>query len=152
MYEVTQFMNLEHARLAALFREYQTLRIEAPDQARPRLELFTAGLERHMALEEAILFPRFEAFSQMGNSGPTTIMRSEHREIREALARLRDGCDEDDADLIEHTLLESLRAHEAMEDLVFSPWLDETLGETERMGLFEQMRHFPATISAAAHG
>ena len=83
----------------------------------------------------------------MGNSGPTTIMRAEHREIREALARLRGGCAEDDADLIEHTLLESLRAHEAMEDLVFSPWLDETLSETERFGLFEQIRHYPVTAA-----
>ena len=147
MYEVTQFMSQEHAQLAALFRDYQSLRIKAPDRARCKLETFTAGIERHMALEEAILFPRFEAFSQMGNSGPTTIMRAEHREIREALARLRGGCAEDDADLIEHTLLESLRAHEAMEDLVFSPWLDETLSETERFGLFEQIRHYPAAAA-----
>ena len=77
MYEVTQFMSQEHAQLAALFREYQSLRNEVPELARGKLETFTAGMERHMALEEAILFPRFEAFSQMGNSGPTTIMRAE---------------------------------------------------------------------------
>jgi len=151
MYEVTQFMSQEHAQLAALFREYQVLRSEFPDRARRTLEQFTAGLERHMELEETILFPRFESFAQMGNSGPTTVMRSEHKEIRGALARLRSGCSGDDAEIIEHTLLESLRAHEAMEDLVFSPWLDETLSETERFGLFEQMSHYPAATPQTLH-
>jgi hemerythrin-like domain-containing protein len=145
MYEITQFMTQEHSRLALLFREYQTLKGEAPDRARRRLKKFIAGLERHMTLEEEILFPRFEAVSRLGNSGPTTVMRSEHREIREALARLlAESGAAGAAERIEDALLESLRAHEAMEDLVFSPWIDESLSENERLGLFEQIRHFPA--------
>jgi len=145
MYEVTQFMTQEHSRLALLFREYQALKGGSPVRARRRLEKFIAGLEHHMSLEEEILFPRFEALSRLGNSGPTTVMRSEHREIREALARLRaESTEAGAADKIEDTLLDSLRAHEAMEDLVFSPWIDETLSENERLGLFEQIRHYPA--------
>jgi iron-sulfur cluster repair protein YtfE (RIC family) len=138
-------MTQEHARLALLFREYQSLKDGAPEQAGRLLERFADGLERHMTLEEEILFPRFEAVSHMGNTGPTTIMRAEHAEIRKALSllgTLRAG--EEPRLAAEEILIDSLRAHEAMEDLVFSPWIDESLSENERLGLFEQIRHYPA--------
>lgn len=153
MYEITKLLTLEHERLVGLFRQYQVLLAAAPDEARRRLDEFTDGLQRHMAVEEQILFPRFETFTRLGNSGPTAVMRSEHAEIRTALARLGalragDGA-RDDA---EKSLLDALRAHEAMEELVFSPWLDETLTEIERMALYEQIRNFSAPVKDAAHG
>ncbi len=148
MYEITKLMNQEHTELTELFRGYQSLKSQAPDQARCNLEIFTARLMRHMALEEEILFPRFEAFSRLGTSGPTTVMRSEHRKIREALEKLH-ACHTGitASEKIEHDLLDALRSHEAMEDMVFGPWIDDNLSETERLGLFEQIRHYPSTPS-----
>ena len=152
MYEFSKVMGDEHERLAGLFRQYQALRPRQPVEARRRLEEFTAGLERHMAIEEQILFPRFEDFSHLGTSGPTTVMRGEHREIRHALARLRSLPPGTGAiDELEMKLLDALRAHEAMEDLVFNPWIDESLNETERLGLFEKMHRFDAGAPQARH-
>ena len=51
-------------------------------RARSQFERFQAAMVRHLAREENILFPAFEA--QTGNRmGPTRIMRMEHQQIRD---------------------------------------------------------------------
>ena len=48
------------------------------------------ALERHIRLEEEIVFPLFEARSGIVD-GPTAVMRDEHRCLRRALALMRAG-------------------------------------------------------------
>jgi hemerythrin-like domain-containing protein len=148
MYEITRFMNREHARLAMLFREYQAARRYSTPDARRLLGQFVTSQERHMMLEEEFLFPLFEKHAKPGNSGATTVMRTEHLEIRDAMAELQRAHAGGEAERI---LLDSLRAHEVMEDRVFTPWVDETLNERDRIALFEQLRDSRAAAPQVTH-
>jgi iron-sulfur cluster repair protein YtfE (RIC family) len=46
------------------------------------------GLHRHIAIEEAMLFPLLEVQTEMKPAGPTRVMRKEHRRIEARLGRL----------------------------------------------------------------
>ena len=67
---------------------------------------FTCGLSRHINVEEGVLFPTFEQMTGM-TTGPTTVMRSEHVEIRRLMER---------ADLLGYSQRGRLGAAEAFLD------------------------------------
>jgi regulator of cell morphogenesis and NO signaling len=99
------------------------------------------GLKRHIRWEEEVLFSAFETDDENRTSGPTVVMRAEHRKIEEALQRLddcvRDGnpdSDEDDA-----RLLEILQAHNFKEERVVYPLVDRMLGAAEKEALLHRI-------------
>ncbi len=49
---------------------------------------FRDGLERHIAVEEKVLFPAFEKRAGVAATRPTHAMRSEHAEIRRLMAEV----------------------------------------------------------------
>jgi hemerythrin-like domain-containing protein len=51
-------------------------------------EAFNQATRRHLAMEEELMFPAFEAMSGMGQSGPTVIMRQEHEQMRALLDQI----------------------------------------------------------------
>jgi iron-sulfur cluster repair protein YtfE (RIC family) len=64
----------DHDRLDDLFRQFQALKLSDRESAGRAFQEFKAGLERHIAWEEEILFPAFE--NKTGQtSGPTQVMR-----------------------------------------------------------------------------
>ncbi|HZD52949.1 MAG TPA: hemerythrin domain-containing protein [Woeseiaceae bacterium] len=52
-------------------------------------EDFDRSTRRHLAMEEEVLFPEFEARSGMGHSGPTVVMLQEHEQMRALLDEIR---------------------------------------------------------------
>ncbi|GAB3538259.1 hypothetical protein GCM10027343_03550 [Noviherbaspirillum agri] len=91
--------------------------------------LFAAALERHMSMEEGILFPAFEqAFRHP--EGPLAILRNEHGEIRGMVDRMSGSIAHRDAvEFLIHaetyTLL--LQQHEMKEGQMLYPLLDKVL-------------------------
>jgi hemerythrin-like domain-containing protein len=61
------------------------------EAARPAWQKFDAGMRRHFAMEEEVLFPEFESASGMHDAGPTTVMRMEHQQMRGLLEQIAEA-------------------------------------------------------------
>jgi iron-sulfur cluster repair protein YtfE (RIC family) len=139
---VTRYLSWDHDRLDGLLGEV-TRRVEAGDlkQAGSLFEAFDSGLRRHIRLEETILFPLFE--QRTGRStGPTTVMRVEHRAIEAQLLRMRQALDIGDA--AEYggglgMLHEVLGAHNLKEESVLYPTTDDLLDPEERLDFVDRL-------------
>src|SRR5262245_53455092 len=94
---LTAYLSGEHARLDGLLRE-AGLRGAAGRwaDAGESHTLLERGMQRHLRLEEEIVFPLFEARSGLVD-GPTAAMRDEHRCMRQALSLMRAGIESEDA-------------------------------------------------------
>jgi iron-sulfur cluster repair protein YtfE (RIC family) len=138
---IRDFFRNDHERLDRLFAEFRSSKRTNFARAAEAFRKFTAGLKRHIRWEEEVLFSAFETDDENRTSGPTAVMRAEHRKIEEALQRLddcvRDGnpdCDEDDA-----RLLEILQAHNFKEERVVYPLVDRMLGPAEKEVLLHRI-------------
>jgi hemerythrin-like domain-containing protein len=133
----------DHDRLDGLLEGFQEWRGKDFGKTRSFLTEFTLGLQRHLCLEESILFPLFE--KKTGQSGLTNTLRGEHEEIREWLAALNQKIDQNDTDCDheEKMLVEELGGHNAREEYALYPELDKLLTEDEKKAAFEAMAVVP---------
>jgi iron-sulfur cluster repair protein YtfE (RIC family) len=132
---VAAYLSLDHRRLDALVREGQVHVSDArwPQALTSQAQLERA-LERHVRLEEEIVFPLFEARSGIVD-GPTAVMRDEHRCLRRALAMMRAGIEARDGAAHADALLflNSIRpAHDAKEERILYPLIDRLLAPADR--------------------
>ena len=126
-------MRQDHERLDAVFDRFRSIDVsDLPNRSRV-FEEFAAGLRRHIRIEEDLLFPAFA-----GNDPPrrevVAVMREEHVRIQETLdaiaARLATGAGGTSA--LEEALLNVLWAHNAREEGLLYPDLDEQVPEGVR--------------------
>ena len=85
---------------------------------------FDGHLRRHLAMEEDILFPAFDARSGMGGGGPTAMMRMEHQQMRGLLDQIGVAIDSDeteDALDLGYTLLMLIQQHNVKEEGILYP-------------------------------
>jgi len=134
---ISEFMEKDHDRLDAIFQEFQRTRDDR-GRAGSLFNEFAGGLKRHIRWEEELLFPLFENKTGMRNSGPTMVMRMEHREIEKLLQNISDAIAGDTAHW-EHSLLEVLSTHNQKEETILYPWMDRSLSEKEREDVFTKM-------------
>ncbi len=139
---VSGYLQNDHVRLDALVAELEgRLEVGQLTLARDLFDELACGLERHMQVEERVLFPAFErATGMMG--GPVQVMNHEHAELRELLERISDGIDAKDAPAAHDALdeaVELLRQHNMKEEHIVYPRTDEALGERAREELVAQM-------------
>lgn len=142
MNEISDFMGKDHARLDAIFKEFQALKIQDLKRAKDVFYEFKSGLERHIVMEESILFPIFELRTGMHSSGPTFVMRMEHREIQDYLQRIHTLISSDDikTDELESGLVEILTAHDDKEENILYPWIDVSINAEEKRLLLERIK------------
>lgn len=98
-------------------------------------------LERHIAVEEELLFPAFEERTGMNEGGPTATMRMEHGQMRGMFAQMRAAAEARDAVRYletSDTLLALLEQHNIKEESMMYPMLDQALGE-DAAPLLEQV-------------
>lgn len=102
------------------------------DAAATAFETFHAAITRHIAWEEDLLFPPFEAATGMSGAGPTQTMRVEHVQMRELFDQMKSALASRDVsryrELCE-TLVGLLQQHNMKEEQMMYPMLDEVLGE-----------------------
>jgi iron-sulfur cluster repair protein YtfE (RIC family) len=87
-------------------------------------------LESHFQSEEELLFPAFESATGM-RSGPTAMMRAEHGQMRELLARMGADLAARDGDAFggdAETLLILMQQHNMKEENILYPMCDQVLG------------------------
>lgn len=93
-------------------------------------QAFDSSMRRHLAMEEDILFPAFDARSGMGGGGPTAMMRMEHQQMRGLLdqigASIASGDTEEALD-IGDTLLMLIQQHNMKEEGMLYPMAQNML-------------------------
>ncbi|MCF8179193.1 MAG: hemerythrin domain-containing protein [Sulfuritalea sp.] len=90
-------------------------------------------LETHFSSEEELLFPAFESATGM-TSGPTEVMRGEHRQMRDLLAQMKGALADQDSDTFggaAETLLILMQQHNMKEENILYPMCDNALGSTD---------------------
>ena len=146
MNKVFDFMAQDHDRLDGIFKEFRGIKVQDLKKAKSFFHDFKIGLQKHIVWEEEILFPIFENKTGMFETGPTAVMRMEHRQIKEFLEKIHDRIlkgETKEIDELEKGLIEVLTAHNLKEESILYPWIDDSLSETEREAVFTQMKNLP---------
>ena len=138
------YLEADHARCDALLRPARdAVRAARWTQADEALAAFRHALERHLRIEEDILFPAFdEAMRQVRT--PTAAMRGEHLRIRGVTQRLADALRARDAEaFLCHcdTLGVLCHQHSEKEEGVLYPMMQRLLAPSAA-GLVAAMRAF----------
>jgi iron-sulfur cluster repair protein YtfE (RIC family) len=135
----------DHDRLDHCLQQFHALKRSDFAGARQHFKEFKVGLQRHIVWEEQILFPRFEAKTGLHGTGPTEVMRQEHRRIGALLEAVHEKVKrgEPESDAEERALLEVLAAHNQKEECVLYPALDRLLSDAEKAEVFEAMEKLP---------
>jgi iron-sulfur cluster repair protein YtfE (RIC family) len=140
--DVSSLLGSDHERLDNLFADARRLAAAGELlRARAAFEPFAHGLARHLAVEEKLLFPTFDAHVPM--RGPTTIMTNEHRSFEHLLTRARDALEAGDAARFDDAaaeLSELLHAHNLKEERILYPRLDAALDPTARAELVARLQ------------
>ena len=115
------------ARWADVEELLDTQDVEA---AGPAWQKFDKGMRRHIAMEEEVMFPAFEAAASMGGGGPTSVMRMEHKQMIGLLdqieAAMKSGDAEQAMDLGD-TLLMLIQQHNIKEEGMLYPMAENVL-------------------------
>jgi hemerythrin-like domain-containing protein len=91
---------------------------------------YDRSLRNHLAMEEEVLFPAFEAASGMTDGGPTFVMRSEHVRMRGVLDQMAAAVEQGDTrELLDQgdTLLMLIQQHNVKEEGMLYPMAEQHL-------------------------
>lgn len=129
---ITEVLERDHRRLDALLEEVEALADAGSfPAAAERFAEFACGLDWHIDVEEHVLFPEFEERTGM-TRGPTTVMASEHYDIRNFMSEVRRALERREGS--DHTqaladLTELLAEHNAKEERMLYPMTDRAMGD-----------------------
>jgi uncharacterized protein (DUF2249 family)/hemerythrin-like domain-containing protein len=143
---VSECLETDHRRLDEILN--RVIRgIDANDFsfASARFSEFSCGLDRHILIEEHVLFPVFERLTGR-SGGPTAVMRAEHSQIRELLSDVGhalDGQDGAAARTSIDALVEVLSSHNLKEERILYPMSDRAAGDAQKQHeLVENLQAF----------
>ena len=142
MTTIADYLTTEHKRCDDLFIDAENnVNGKTWEQAEILFAQFRDAIEQHFSMEETVLFPAFE--SATGNSaGPTSVMRTEHRQIRGVLSSLTDAlARRDKIAYLGHSesLNIMLQQHNMKEENILYPMTDRVLA-AQQSDLVEEMR------------
>ena len=143
---ILEFMGKDHDRLDELFKEFRQVVYSDKNKAKNLFHDFKTGLQRHIIWEEDLLFPVFDDKTGMHDTGPTAVMRTEHKHIKGFLEEINDELVNGAAAGIENTakeLVAVLTNHNNKEESILYQWIDESLDDKERKELFILMNKLP---------
>jgi len=143
---VTQALEWDHDRLDELEGEAFAARAAGDLALATRLfHDFAHGLRRHIGFEEKLVFPAFESRADaLWESGPTFVMRQEHREIEQRLHDMECRFTEpaDPLTGARAAFHELMHEHNVKEERILYPATDRLLTERERDELVAQIQGF----------
>ena len=142
---IRTYFEQDHDRLDALFTTFQTMKCTEFSKAKEAFKDFKFGLLRHIVWEEEILFPLWEQQTGMTESGPTVVMRAEHRQIGEILEAIHKKVEKQDveSDAEEEQLLSLLGAHNTKEERILYPAVDQAVSDADRESVYRRMKELP---------
>ena len=129
---ISDYMNQDHKRCDEAFARAENM-AAARDWTGLERDgaAFLRDMERHIGIEEELLFPAFEEATGMA-SGPTETMRMEHEQMRALFAQMRAAIEAKDGEEylgVAQTLLILLQQHNIKEESMMYPMLDQALGK-----------------------
>ena len=146
MSTILEFMGGDHRSCDDLFASAEEAVAKKNwDSARSLFDGFQAAMAHHLAMEEEVLFPAFEARTGM-SMGPTQVMRSEHVQMRGLIADMGGAVVESDQDSylgLSETLNMLMQQHNLKEENMLYPMSDQVLGG-ERDDLIRSMEAISA--------
>jgi uncharacterized protein (DUF2249 family) len=129
---INEALAWDHDRLEEIEQRAFDLLQEGDPGARGAWADFSFGLRRHIRFEEELLFPAFERATNMGDFGPTSVMRAEHRQIEELISAIGEALAMGrDPTSLRQELHRVLGAHNMKEEQVLYPLADQNLGPAE---------------------
>jgi uncharacterized protein (DUF2249 family)/hemerythrin-like domain-containing protein len=135
------YLGWDHDRLEGLLSGYlEAFQTKRWEEAKRRFSEFETGLRRHIRMEEQVLFPAFEISTGMGESGPTAVMRQEHRRIEHFLGEIGKAVSDPegragDFEGLHRELIRLLGEHNAKEEHVIYPLTDRNHVPADRDAL-----------------
>ena len=141
---VNEALSWDHDRLDSL--DERTFAARAASDLTLAKDLFTSfafGLRRHIRFEEELLFPEFEARGGFDpDSGPTAVMRMEHREILDLLGQIEEGVGDPafPAERLRAELHGVLGEHNMKEEHIVYPGTDRAMTAAESDALVARIQ------------
>ncbi len=137
MSTILEFLGSDHRACDDLFASAEAAAAQQNwDSARSLFGQFNAAMARHLAMEEEVLFPAFEARTGM-RSGPTEVMRMEHAQMRALLQGMADAVAAGDQGRflgLSETLNMLMQQHNLKEENMLYPMSDQVLaGERDSL-------------------
>jgi iron-sulfur cluster repair protein YtfE (RIC family) len=131
MTTISEYLGGDHRDCDVLFATAETV---CAQRDWPRCGAAFAGfrtaMERHLGMEEQVLFPTFE--DATGSSqGPTQVMRLEHEQMRELFESMAEAVARQDAPQylgLSETLLVLMQQHNMKEEQILYHMCDRVLG------------------------
>ncbi|MEW6775076.1 MAG: DUF2249 domain-containing protein [Bdellovibrionota bacterium] len=142
---VTEYLSNDHRRLDAIAETVEGF-VSKDDfsEAGRRFGEFSCGLNRHIDMEECILFPVFERATGLVSGGPTVVMRAEHVQIRRAMEAIQAAIaakSKKDFAAGMGQLRDALVPHNMKEEQILYPSTDRACGgDHERDQLVKRMQ------------
>jgi len=141
MSTILEFMSSDHRSCDDLFASAEeAVANKNWDSARSLFDRFQAAMAHHLAMEEEVLFPAFEARTGM-SMGPTQVMRMEHEQMRGLIEDMAHAVAEANHNAylgLSETLNMLMQQHNLKEENMLYPMSDQVLGG-ERDGLIRSM-------------
>ncbi len=142
---VGEYLQQDHRRLDAMLGEVEWLASRGLfNKANERFQELRCGLERHVHIEEEIVFRKYEAITHVRN-GPTRRMRLEHQQIRQAIEQVDHELAAGNAVGVQEAiaLFERLTdEHDRTEEHVVYPAIDRALRSDAPAAMIRQMEEF----------
>jgi len=141
MSTIVDFLGGDHRACDDLFASAEVAVAQKNwDSARSLFERFQTAMAHHLAMEEEVLFPAFEARTGM-RTGPTEVMRTEHAQMRGLLQEMAGAVTNADESRylgLSETLNMLMQQHNLKEENMLYPMSDQVLGG-ERDSLIRAM-------------
>jgi iron-sulfur cluster repair protein YtfE (RIC family) len=137
MLTILDFLGSDHRSCDDLFASAEAAAAKKDwDSARTLFDRFQAAMAHHLAKEEEVLFPAFEARTGM-SMGPTQVMRSEHEQMRGLIGDMARAAAEANRDGylgLSETLNMLMQQHNLKEENMLYPMSDQVLvGERDSL-------------------
>ena len=141
MKTLLEHMQANHGRCDQLYADGENFLLdEQIEEGLESIQSFLNEMARHFQMEETVLFPTFEEISGM-RQGPTLVMRMEHQQMRNLLARMAEaGSSGDREEILEvgETMMILMQQHNVKEEGILYPMADQQLA-SYREELIERM-------------
>ena len=127
---IKQFMANDHRGCDQLFAKAENAAAKGDwESASEAFNEFVQAMERHLGIEEQILFPAFEEETGI-LTGPTEMMRMEHEQMRVLFSEMKESVEQKDKDDYlgaAETLLIMMQQHNMKEEQILYNIMDQRL-------------------------
>ncbi len=118
MASIKGYLTQDHRDIDEFFTNLENKVNEDIENANDEFEKFTFELEKHLQMEEKVMFLEFEQATGM-TQGPTQMMRMEHNQMRELILVMKNAIENKDKQAffsVSETLMMLMQQHNMKEE------------------------------------